>query len=69
MSPDSHPDNVAARLSAEFEALERRLVEENPGVQAVIDTYALAQTAKHHLDSYARVVTVRPITRTSNGSA
>lgn len=69
MTRNSRPDEVAARLNSEFEGLEQRLLEENPGVQAVMETYALTQAAVNQFDKYMQVLNVRPATRTSNGSA
>ena len=63
------PDDSAARFNSEFEGLEQRMLEANPGVQAVLDTYLLAQPAIHQFDNYTHITEVRPVTRTSNGSA
>ena len=62
-------NEVAQKLVDEFDELSRRLVDENPGVQAVIDTYALAARAVDEHDAYLRVVNAQPMTTTSNGSA
>jgi len=66
---NGRPDEVATRLNSEFEGLEQRLLEENPGVQAVMETYALTRAAVNQFDNYLQVLDVRPVTRISNGSA
>jgi hypothetical protein len=62
-------ETVTAQYTEELADLDRRLDEENPGVQAVIDAYALAKPAVDELENYMRIANAQPVTRTSNGSA
>jgi hypothetical protein len=66
---DNSRDEMIARVGAEFEDLEQRLLAESPGVQAVMETYALAAAAIDRFETYVRALDARPDTRISNGSA
>jgi len=56
------------RYVEDFAELERRLANEHPGVQGVIDAYSQAQSALDHLDTHARAIDARPPVVMSNGS-
>ena len=69
MTRDNRPGEVTAQVDSEFEGLEQRLLTESPGVQAVMEFYALTEAAARQFDSYLQILNVRPETRTSNSSA
>ncbi|MCL4396624.1 MAG: hypothetical protein M1482_17770 [Chloroflexi bacterium] len=62
-------EKAAARFETEVRQLEERLAVQNPGVQAVMETYAQAQASLQQVDAYVRMLNPRPTILTSNGSA